>query len=530
MSYQQKCQKCGVELGGNVLGVVCPSCQAGSTLLISPDQTPALPEICLKAISEHLPDADDPSAIYPKQVKYFGDYELIEEIARGGMGVVYRARQISLNRAVALKMILSNNLATRTDIQRFRNEATAMANVDHPNLVRIFEVGEHETRHYYSMQLIEGSSLAGRLSDFAIPKIPPKGFNGRAYLRVSFLKVVRLVATLARAVHHAHERGIMHRDLKPANILIDHSGEPHITDFGLAKQLSGGVDLTLTGMVIGTPSYMAPEQTQGRAAKLTPATDTYGLGAILYLLLTGQPPFNSDNPIETMQQVISKDPVHPSTINPLVDKDLETICLKCLEKDPKRRYETAQALAEDLDRWERGEPVKARPTNLYMRMGKWVKRHPRVSIASLSAVLVAGVFAGVQFFHPPEDKLDAAMKQLNTILQQSGTDKDLAHSAKLLLLMQSLKLDGKDPMVMARLMKELSRGAISLQDLQTLSSNKTAHPVIPEKQNIELPDAQTLKKVSSSGETAGVSGSGTLVPTVISRPEGQVFAPNYLTP
>ena len=499
-------------------------------MLIAPQQTPGLPEICLQAISKLLPDANDLVAIYPKKGGNFGDYELIEEIARGGMGVVYRARQISLNRPVALKMILASNLATRTDIQRFHNEATAMANVDHPNLVRIYEVGEYDNQHYYSMQLIEGSNLVGRLSDFVIPQTAPKGFNGRAYLRVSFLKVVRLITTLARAMHSAHECGVLHRDLRPANILIDHSGEPHITDFGLAKQLFGGVNLTQTGSVIGTPAYMSPEQTQGRAMKLTPATDTYSLGAILYLLLTGQPPFNSDNPMETMQQVLSEDPVPPSKINPLVDQDLETICLKCLEKDPQRRYKSAQALAEDLDCWERDEPVKARPTNLYLRMGKWVKRHPRLSLAALNVVLLAGVFAGVQFFTRSEHQLDSAMKQQHIALPQSGTHTETIHAAKTLLIMQTLNQDGKDPMVVARLVKELLRSGLSVQDLQNLSSNKTARSAKPEQLNSNLPEAQTLKPVNSVGETAGVSGPATLVPTVFSPSEGQVVIPDYLAP
>ena len=316
----------------------------------------------------------------PPIVRYFGDYEVMEEVARGGMGVVYKARQASLNRVVALKMILRGTFATDRDVARFRAEAESAANLDHPNIVPIFEVGEHDEQQYFSMKLIEGGPLSGR---------------PRESVRV---EVARIVA-IARAVHFAHLRGILHRDLKPSNVLIDDRGVPFVTDFGLAKRLEA-VDASLTesGQVLGTPRYMAPEQAAGRK-DLTVAADIYSLGVILYERLTGRSPFVGENVLTLLRQVRETEPPRPSSIVPGLPRDLETIVLKCLAKEPSRRYESASSLADDLDRWHRGEPIEARPVGPFERGWLWCKRKPVVAalLATVAASLLIGIIGSTYF-------------------------------------------------------------------------------------------------------------------------------------
>jgi tRNA A-37 threonylcarbamoyl transferase component Bud32 len=309
---------------------------------------------------------------------FFGDYELLEKIAEGGMGVIYKARQRSLNRTVALKMIRAGELATAEDVQRFRFEAQAAGNLKHPHIVAIHEVGEHEGQQYFSMDLIDGGSLADAVGRLHEPS-----------------QVARLLATVSRAVHHAHQRGILHRDLKPANILLDAQGEPHVTDFGLAKKVAADAEpgSSVSG-IVGTPGYMAPEQVRAERL-LSTAVDVYGLGAILYELLTGRPPFRAATPFDTLMQVLEQEPVRPRSLNPRADRDLETISLKCLEKDPKKRYSSSQELAEDLERVVQHEPIRARPANLGRVARAWFRRNVRAVVWTALAGLLGGLLVGV---------------------------------------------------------------------------------------------------------------------------------------
>jgi tRNA A-37 threonylcarbamoyl transferase component Bud32 len=287
----------------------------------------------------------------------FGEYELLGEIGRGGMGVVFKAREPELNRIVALKMILPGSLPDESELQRFRVEATAAARLQHPNIVAVHRVGELEGRHFYSMEYVEGLTLTQRLAQGPLP--------GRV--------AARYLAAVARAIHHAHEHGILHRDLKPGNILLDAADQPRVTDFGLAKQFTAAEGHTRTGSVLGTPSYMAPEQAAGRK-DLGPACDVYGLGALLYELLTGRPPFRAETPLDTLLQVMDREPAPPRLLNPKVDRDLETICLKCLSKEPRDRYASALELALDLERFLLGESIYARSFNVMDRLARVLQR------------------------------------------------------------------------------------------------------------------------------------------------------------
>ena len=306
----------------------------------------------------------------PSAPTRLGDFELVRRLGEGSMGVVFEARQVSLNRPVAVKMTRAGLFAGEADLRRFRLEAEAVALLDHARIVPIYGVWEHEGCHYFGMKLIPGGSLARRLPEFTA--------NPRA--------AARLVAEVARAIQHAHDRGILHRDLKPSNILLDEEGGPLVTDFGLAKRFGDDSGLTQSGVILGTPSYMASEQASGHSAAVTPLTDVYGLGAVLYAVLTGRPPFVADTILGTIEQVRGRPPASPSRINPGVARDLETICLRCLEKDPWRRYASADALADDLRRWLDGEPIAARPVGATARAWMWSRRNP--IFAGLVAALV----------------------------------------------------------------------------------------------------------------------------------------------
>src|SRR5947207_1144823 len=368
---------------------VCAEC--GATVFADAPQ--GVCSVCLFRTGLVSRDNGDDEAFEPtvaRMLKDFGDYELLEEIGRGGQGVVYRARQKSLNRIVALKVIGLAHWATEAHVKRFRLEAEAAASLNHPCIVPIYEVGERDGSCYFSMGLVEGGQLD------AVAKREPMPIRHAA----------ELIAKLARTVHYAHERGILHRDIKPGNILLDTKGEPHLTDFGLARLVETESTVTRTLEALGTPSYMAPEQAVGNNAQLTSATDVYGLGAVFYQLLTGHPPFAGGTTFETVRLVLDTDPRQPRLWNPKIDRDLSTICLKCLEKDPKRRYPSALALAEDLERWLKHEPILARRTGLITRGRKWVRRNPTSALLAASLVAMAAAAGWIiwktEFVRQPE--------------------------------------------------------------------------------------------------------------------------------
>jgi serine/threonine protein kinase/Tfp pilus assembly protein PilF len=362
------CGKCAAKIPSGARQGVCPACllETGLGLLYGEDENAADQEPMPRR-SHGTPQV--------KMLGDFGDYELLEEIGRGGQGVVYRAHQKSLNRTVALKVIGLGPWATEAHLKRFRREAEAAASLDHPFIVPIHEVGERGGCCYFSMNFVEGGQL-----DETVRRVP-----------MSIRQAAELIAKLARTVHYAHEHGILHRDIKPGNILLDTKGEPHLTDFGLARLVEAESTVTRTLEVMGTPSYMAPEQAAGNNAAVSKATDVYGLGAVFYQLLTGHPPFTGGTTFETVRMVLDTEPRPARLINPKVDRDLSTICLKCLEKDPKRRYSSALALAEDLEHWLKHEPIRAKRSGFFTRARKWVRRNPAIAVLSASLVALAAV-------------------------------------------------------------------------------------------------------------------------------------------
>jgi len=410
-------------------------------------ESPTLPPAPPASEADTIPpSSDESSAGSPTttavgdSVRYFGDYELLEEIARGGMGVVYKARQVNLNRIVALKMILAGQLASEDDVKRFYTEAEAAANLEHPGIVPIFEVGQHDGQHYFSMGFVEGHDLKQRVSD---GPLDPE-------------EAAELVQSIAEALAYAHDKGIIHRDLKPQNILLGQDGKPRVTDFGLAKQIESDSNLTGTGQVMGTPSYMPPEQAAGKTDEIGPLADVYSLGAILYELITGRPPFQSASALDTLMQVIEKDPVAPRILNPEVPRDLETICLKCLQKDRQHRYASADELVDELQRFLNGEPIQARPVSNIERARKWCRRKPVVAtlIGAVALSLIIGTTVSTYFaivanerarvarieegranqnaekFRIERDRAESEKERANQNAEKFRTERDRAESEK----------------------------------------------------------------------------------------------------
>jgi len=376
------CARCGAKISSDATREVCPACLLETGLGLFDDESVAggggqgrhdgLPVLDGKKAARSAHHGES----VPRRIKIlgdFGDYELLEEIGRGGQGVVYRAHQKSLNRTVALKVIGLGPWTTATHLKRFRREAEAAARLEHPGIVPIHEVGQRDGQCYFSMKFIEGGQL-----DEVVTREP-----------TPIRRAVELIAKVARTVHFAHEHGILHRDIKPGNILLDQNGEPHLTDFGLARLVEAESTVTATLDVLGTPSYMAPEQASVGSAKVSKATDVYGLGAVLYQLLTDHLPFAGGTTYETIKLLLESEPRQPRLLNPKIDRDLSTICLKCLEKDPKRRYSSPLALAEDLEHWLKHEPILARHTGIFARGRKWLRRNPTSGLLAASLIALA---------------------------------------------------------------------------------------------------------------------------------------------
>jgi TolB-like protein/tRNA A-37 threonylcarbamoyl transferase component Bud32/Flp pilus assembly protein TadD len=406
------CRKCGAKIFADVPEGLCPSCVLKSALGNFADAPVAGGDD--PGHVEHASRDEPNAAAHGKKTEgaakllgELGDYELLEEVGRGGQGVVFRARQKSLNRTVALKVISLGQWASKAHLKRFRLEAEAAARLEHPGIVPIHEVGERDGSCYFSMKFIEG----GQLDEVARRELMP------------IRQAAELIAKVARTVHYAHEHGILHRDIKPGNILLDAKGEPHLTDFGLARLVESESSVTQTLDVLGTPSYMAPEQAVGNNAAVSEVTDVYGLGAVLYQLLTGQPPFAGGATYETIKLLLDTEPKQPRLLNPKIDRDLSTICLKCLEKDPKRRYSSARALADDLERWQKHEPIHARRIGPFVRGKKWVRRNPGISVMAAMLLALAvplGVIVWKSEFRRPSLTTGIAVLPFENLSEQRG--------------------------------------------------------------------------------------------------------------
>src|SRR5882762_8539266 len=390
------CRNCGAKILSDAPEGLCTGCVLEAAIGVSADVVAGVGDpgraADVRGENANAASKNKKSARAAELLGELGDYELLEEIGRGGQGVVFRARQKSLNRIVALKVISLGQWASKAHLKRFRLEAEAAARLEHPGIVPIHEVGERDGQCYFSMKLIEGGQL-----DEIVRREP-----------MPIRRTVELIAKVARTVHYAHDHSILHRDIKPGNILLDHKGEPHLTDFGLARLVETESTVTRTLEVLGTPSYMAPEQAVGNNEAVSSVTDVYGLGAVLYQLLTGQPPFAGGTTYETIKLLLDTEPRQPRLLNRKIDRDLSTICLKCLEKDPQRRYSSSLALAEDLEHWLKHEPIRARRTGIVTRGSKWVRRNPTTALLfalSLAVAATVGViiWKSTSLPSPPSD-------------------------------------------------------------------------------------------------------------------------------
>ena len=426
------------------------------------------------------------SILYAVDGRAFGEYVLAEEIARGGMGVVFKARQTRLNRTVAVKMILAGQLADPEDVRRFLSEAEAAAGLDHPGIVPVYECGQIDGQHFFSMGLVEGQSLATLL---AAGPLPPR-------------RAAELVAQVSDAVNYAHEHGVIHRDLKPGNILLDQDGHPRVTDFGLAKRVAGDSGLTRTGQALGTPSYMPPEQASGKIDAIGRPADVYALGAVLYAALTGRPPFQAATPLDTILQVLEQEPVAPRQLNADVPRDLETIALKCLQKEPPKRYATASELADELRRFLRGEPIHARPVRRIERAWRWCRRNPIV--AGLTAAVVAALMAGtvISSYFAAEANDRAAAESLakqDAVTQKQAADKNArrASDAAQLAIQNAAKAAKRESEARASEARAKTSEAIAKRAQETLAEEVGRTRAALREADVQRSEAQRQLRIAN---------------------------------
>ena len=432
VSAERKCPRCSQELPAGSAEGLCPKCARAHLAPVTLQNVTA-------TIPPGFPETPD-AAAPPGTWQVFGDYELLEEIARGGMGVVFKARQISRDRIVAVKVIRSEWLAGSDEVRRFHVEARTASQLDHPNIVAIHEVGAVGGQQFYSMKLVEGRSLEDLARDQ--PLTP--------------YQAARYVEKISLAIHYAHSRQILHRDLKPANVLVDQDDEPQVTDFGLAKVMQAERGVTMSGTVMGSPSYMPPEQARGDIAAVGVESDVYGLGAVLYELLCGRPPFRAETTLETLRQVQEQDPVAPRLLHPSLPRDLETICLKCLEKPRERRYPTALEVAADLARFQKNEPIRARPVGVVARTARWCRRKPAlagVGVTALLLLLVVAIGSPIAAFRINRARLLAEERELiarraayraDMVLVQEAIDQQHYNHAEEVLLSYRPAVDQVD--------------------------------------------------------------------------------------